>query len=76
MIFKNETAQNSFLYFLNEILQNNTFNLFNNFIYFDIFDNLLENKENLSYLLFDIGFDFVIENNDVVFTKYSFYGIL
>jgi hypothetical protein len=57
---------------------------FDNFIRFlidvefdkEFTDNLLEVKENLSYLLFDIGFDFVIENNDVVFTKYSFYGIL
>ena len=38
---------------------------------------LINNKNKLSYLLFDIGFDIMIkEDNSIIFTKLSFYGIL
>ncbi len=40
-------------------------------------NNLINNKDKLSYLLFDIGFDIIIkEDNIILFTKVSFYGIL
>ena len=38
---------------------------------------LIENNNKLSYLLFDIGFDIIIkEDNNIIFNKLSFYGIL
>ena len=39
--------------------------------------NLINNKDKLSYLLFDIGFDIIIkEDNSILLTKVSFYGVL
>jgi len=58
---------------------------FDNFIKFiedtnfnnEFCNNLINNKDKLSYLLFDIGFDIIIKEDDsILFTKVSFYGIL
>lgn len=58
---------------------------FDNFIKFmqdtnfnnEFSNKLINNKDKLSYLLFDIGFDIIIkEDNSILFTKLSFYGIL
>jgi hypothetical protein len=57
---------------------------YNNFIEFlkeknfndELVLKLVQNSDNLSYLMFDVGFDVVITNNNITFTKLSFYGIL
>ncbi len=39
-------------------------------------EKIIKNKDKLSYLLFDIGFDITIENNSIKYNKLSFYGVL
>jgi hypothetical protein len=42
-----------------------------------LYNKLLLNKNKLTYLLFDIGFDIKINiDNSITYTKLSFYGIL